>query len=84
MPTSWPSRRPPAHRHPGVAPARAEPASAPADGRFPTGVRLEGKGHSVAVRCREAAGPRGTQCNLHAFLSALAARHRLAVEVGHW
>ncbi|WP_404795538.1 trehalose-phosphatase [Streptomyces tendae] len=68
--------------HPGVAPARAEPASAPADGRLPTGVRLEGKGHSVAVHSREAAEPRGTQQNLLAFLSALAARHRLAVEVG--
>ncbi|WP_282083715.1 trehalose-phosphatase [Streptomyces tendae] len=70
------------HRRPGVAPARAEPASAPADGRLPTGVRLEDKGHSVAVHSREAADPRGTRQNPHAFLSAPAARHRLAVEVG--
>lgn len=70
------------HRHPGIAPVRAELTSALADGRLPTGVRLEDKGHSVAVHSREAADPRGTQQNLLAFLTALAARHRLAVEVG--
>ncbi|MET7815845.1 trehalose-phosphatase [Streptomyces sp. NPDC005395] len=70
------------HQHPGVTPARAELASALADGRFPTGVRLEDKGHSVAVHTREARDPQGAQQSLLAFLTALAARHGLAVEGG--
>jgi len=64
--------------HPGIAALRLELA----DLELPEGVRIEDKGHALAVHTRRAADPDASLAGLDGRLRALAARHGLAVEPG--
>ena len=64
--------------HPGIAALRPELAELP----LPEGVRIEDKGHALAVHTRRAAEPDAALAGLEGPLRALAARHGLAVEPG--
>jgi trehalose 6-phosphate phosphatase len=64
--------------HPGIAALRPELAEL----ALPEGVRIEDKGHALAVHTRRAADPDLALARLDAPLRELAARHGLAVEPG--
>ncbi len=64
--------------HPGITALRPELAELP----LPEGVRIEDKGHALAVHTRRAAEPDAALAGLDGPLRALAARHGLAVEPG--
>ncbi|MBC3842893.1 trehalose-phosphatase [Streptacidiphilus sp. 4-A2] len=64
--------------YPGIIALRPELAELP----LPEGVRIEDKGHALAVHTRRAADPATALARLDAPLRGLAARHGLAVEPG--
>jgi trehalose 6-phosphate phosphatase len=67
---------------PGVAAARAGLPKLLADAGAPDGVRVEDKGHAVAVHTRQTADPQATLDRLGGPLDRLAAQHGLTVEPG--
>lgn len=64
--------------HPGITALRPELAEL----ELPEGVRIEDKGHALAVHTRRAAEPDAALAGLDTPLRVLAARHGLAVEPG--